>query len=400
MIAQFQRDVMQHDTRVARVVRYLLPLAVVSACADIAPTDPADALSSPSTTSAAQLATQGDSMAKMLAAALNDASLRQQLLLALRASPVNEHKLVLQDFATTDVGHSALAGAATRSRVDIDQIQRLVRELPRLDFYLPFKAHRLAWEGTPDLVVAAVFDPNAPAIDAWGVDGSVTRLQQSDGVPARPLLILHPEEPKLLRENPQASRVGEVVQDPTDGEAAAAHFEGGDAENDVTAGLRRGEAAPERASASTLLTGVYMNHFNIQEGDGWFGDSEMRFNGTVNWGVPTFTGKFTIWSGGFCDLGTYAQNGVKEDRGYDGLFFVNSGTVTYPVGCPGTSDFGYYGLQIWESDGGLNGEDDNFGYRFYYPGGFPYGAVTGVVQQHYMNTVELPRTAYVRMVVQ
>lgn len=112
-------------------------------------------------------------------------------------------------------------------------------------------------------------------------------------------------------------------------------------------------------------------------------------------GPPAFDGKFTFFTD-FCALGVYAQNGVVEDLGYNTTRFLNGGGTTRLV-C--NSQGAYYGIRIWESDGGLKEEDDNFGYRFYSCCNFPGGATVGVVQSHYVNTIAATRSAYLRIVV-
>jgi hypothetical protein len=327
------------------------------------------------------------------------------MLQAMRASPMNEHKLVLQDFVATSAARSIIGAAASKLRVSPDQFQRLVAGLPRLDLYLPFKQHRETWEGTPDLVVAVVYDKNAPAISAVGVDGSVTTLRQDAGVPAVPLLILHPEEAKLRRDNPQTDLRGKVVQDATDGVIASAHVAPGVAVNDVTAWLsgNRPASAPATASQSSLISGVYINHFNIQEGDGWFGDSEMQFHSVA------VDGPIYAWVGDYgqtpvfdatCPLGSWYQNGVVEDNGYDGLRLLSPGVTSLNVVCNGV--LGWYAVAIVEDDGLATGENDDFGWRFWYPGTYPFGASAGTatvnVQSFYKNTWQTTvRTAYLRI---
>jgi hypothetical protein len=395
---------MQDLTRVGLASCGFLAVVALGACSDQPPTAPIDVAAAGST-SAAQLASRGDSLAYALGTALGDGALRGQMLQAMRASPMNEHKLVLQDFVATYAARGIVAAAASKLRVSPDRFQRLVADLPRLDLYLPFTQHRLTWEGTPDVVVAVVYDENAPTINAVGVDGSVTTLRRDAGVPAVPLLIMHPEEPKLRRDNPQTDVRGTVVQEPTDGTSASAHMAPGVARNGVTAWLsgNRPASAPATASQSSLISGVYINHFNVQEGDGWFGNSEMQFHSVA------VDGPIYDWVGDYdqmpvvdatCDLGSYYQNNVEEDRGYDGLFSLSPGvTNVLSVACNGT--LGWYAVAIVEDDGLGTGGNDDFGWRFWYSGTYPFGATvgtaTGNVQSFYTNTWDPTRSAYFRI---
>lgn len=152
-------------TRVRLASCSLVAVVASSACSDHAPTSPSD-VAAPGGASALAAASRGDSVAYAFATALSDAAVRDQLLQAMRASELNEHKLVLQDFVSTYAARNIMSAAATKLRVSPGRLQRLVAGLPRLDLYLPFKEHRLTWEGTPDIVVALVNKGDAPTIDA------------------------------------------------------------------------------------------------------------------------------------------------------------------------------------------------------------------------------------------
>ena len=91
---------MQDLTRVGLASCGFLAVVALGACSDQPPTAPIDVAAAGST-SAAQLASRGDSLAYALGTALGDGALRGQMLQAMRASPMNEHKLVLQDFVAT-----------------------------------------------------------------------------------------------------------------------------------------------------------------------------------------------------------------------------------------------------------------------------------------------------------
>jgi hypothetical protein len=77
------------------------------------------------------------SLARDLALAMRDPSIRRQVHRAMRASRFNEHKLVLQDLVKAPEG-ATLFSATTKSEI---------ANLPALDFYLPFKP--IARPGNP-----------------------------------------------------------------------------------------------------------------------------------------------------------------------------------------------------------------------------------------------------------
>lgn len=175
--------------------------------------------------------------------------------------------------------------------------------------------------------------------------------------------------------------------------------------NDVTAWLSGNRLAKSaaRTAQSSLISAVYINHFNIQQGDGWFGDSEMQFHSVA------VDGPIYAWVGDFsqtpvfdatCDLGSYYQNSVEEDRGYDALRLLSPG-VTNVGQLVCNNSAAWYAIAIVEDDGLATGENDDFGWRFYYPGSYPFGATLGTatanVMSFYTNTWDPVRSAYLRI---
>lgn len=78
----------------------------------------------------------------------------------MRASPVTEHKLVLQEFVKTPGGRRLVEASAKASGVEVSTIEQLIARLPDMDFYAPFQEHRLTWKATADVFVAATMDVN------------------------------------------------------------------------------------------------------------------------------------------------------------------------------------------------------------------------------------------------
>ena len=67
-----------------------------------------------------------------------------------------------------------------------------------------------------------------------------------------------------------------------------------------------------------------------------------------------------------------------------------------------SNSLAWYGVKILEIDGGLNGGDDEFGWRFWYTGTYRFGATLGTatanVQSFYTNTWDTNiRSAYFRI---
>jgi hypothetical protein len=350
------------------------------------------------------IATPADAqtVARGLALAMHDPSIRAQVHAAMRGSSFNEHKLVLQDFANTPPGEHVLIAVAEALGQRLGSVKSEVASLPALDFYLPFPAHRQSWKSTEDVYVATTFDKRAPSITAYGSNGQVLKLRQADGVPAVPLIILHPAEPKTTS-MPRNNSDG-LIESPTRMSTASlvqSNFvECG--ETCTGGGGGGGSTAP----------GTYINHFNIKASDGWFGNSEMRFYSfaEVGWQFqPGANG--TSWfliANHECAKGTYSQDGVVTSDGYDGLFSI-SPTVTRGsvLSCDGLT--AQYAIHIMEADGGLNGAADDYGWRIYAAGGYPSGAmydpyVNSFYAETFPNGLQGPlddasRTAYLRIIV-
>jgi len=104
-------------------------------------------------------------------------------------------------------------------------------------------------------------------------------------------------------------------------------------------------------------------------------------------------------------VGTYAQDGVVEDQGYDGLFLI-SPTVYRGLYLTCNGRPAFYAINIIEDDGGLLGDDDDYGWRFYFNAAYPAGATYDTVYSYYGNTYPFHyddpafnRVAYLRITI-
>jgi len=393
----------------ARVCLALTVAMGLGACAD-APTGTIEPALHASISLRAPTPSDAQTLARGLALAMRDPSIRGDVHNAMRASRFNEHKLVLQDLLNGPEGKKLLTAISAGLGQTPSSIKNAVANLPALDFYLPFMTQRQSWKSTADVYVATTFDPDAAAIIAYGSNGRTLTLRKDQGVPTVPLMILHPAEPKVTNNAPLATSVAEVIESPTESRAAS---------NSVS-------SPPSSGSFSILpgggggggggggpAPGTYINHFNIKQDDGWFGNSEMRFYSFAEVGWEFHQGlNGTSWfliANHECAKGTYSQDGVDTSGGYDGLFPI-SPTVTRGSGiltCDGLQ--AQYAIHIMEADGGLNGDDDDYGWRIYAGGGYPSGAMYDpVVNSFYVETfpngLYLPlddghRSAYLRIIV-
>ncbi len=99
-------------------------------------------------------------VARALALAMADSSIRLQIWSALRTSRMREKKLHLQRFL---ISRGAPLGAAIEARVALSpgRLNQAIAKLPDLEVYLPHPAHRSAWLGTDNLVVLGTNEPES-----------------------------------------------------------------------------------------------------------------------------------------------------------------------------------------------------------------------------------------------
>lgn len=170
------------------------------------------------TTSRAEATAAAGELGRAFALAMSRQEVRVQLRNAMRASPLTEHKLVLQDFIRTPAGQTLVRAAANAAGKAPHEIDALVSSLPLMDFYVPLREHRMQWRGNADIVVAVALGNDWSAASFYGTDGRLVHLAGSSPPPAGALLMIHPAERKSRRIHPQRNAVGDVIQDPDDGE--------------------------------------------------------------------------------------------------------------------------------------------------------------------------------------
>lgn len=132
-----------------------------------------------------------DRLALLFARALGDADFRAFVKSQLDASPFPEHKLQLQTFLA-DPGRRALRALATANGTSEADVEREAAAAIPLEFYLPVPAHRAAWTGDENMLVAtALADRDAPV--AFDPAGRRSVLSP-DAPPATPVLAMVPVE--------------------------------------------------------------------------------------------------------------------------------------------------------------------------------------------------------------
>jgi hypothetical protein len=182
-----------------RALMAVLPL-LAAACSD--------ELTSPSSASRDAAARRGEAsangaeqralaeVARTMALALSDDGLRQRIRNDLRASRFTaERKLPAQEYLKGASGGILFAKMAQHARVSRDSLQRLLALVRPLELYFPVPAHRAAWTGGENLLVAtALEEEEAPS--GYDLTGASVPLQQGLA-PELPTLVLTTRETRF-----------------------------------------------------------------------------------------------------------------------------------------------------------------------------------------------------------
>jgi hypothetical protein len=171
----------------------LASLGAVIACGDhpaVTAPEPPSAPSAPSAPPSASVAAP-ERLARAVALALADPEFRAYVKAQLDASTFREHKLPFQRFLAASSGRGAAALAQRAGATPAAMLRAADAAIP-LEFYFPVPAHRAAWAGDENLLVAtALRDHDAPvAFDPRGE----RQILSPDEPPATPVLALVPVE--------------------------------------------------------------------------------------------------------------------------------------------------------------------------------------------------------------
>ena len=132
-----------------------------------------------------------EQLARALALALADPAFRARVHAQLAGSPYREHKLPFQRFLAADGGIALAALARGAGRAASDVARDADRAIP-LEMYLPVPAHRRAWTGGSDVLVATAIADHDVAV-AFDVQGN-RRLLDPERPPATPVIAVVPVE--------------------------------------------------------------------------------------------------------------------------------------------------------------------------------------------------------------
>lgn len=133
----------------------------------------------------------GEHIARIIALALADPAVRDDVRSALSSSIVREHKLHFASFLQGSGGR-ALASAYARGGGTEADFQAAVKNVRDLEFYMPLEGHRRLWDGDSRILVAIGLSEDQDPV-AFNTDGERTVLS-SASPPSTPVLVLVPVE--------------------------------------------------------------------------------------------------------------------------------------------------------------------------------------------------------------
>src|SRR6266567_4358873 len=162
-------------------------IILIAACSDRTVTPPAD---SPMVASAVN-AKRPEALAKMFAKGLKNPAFRAYLKAQLNASPYREHKLEFKTFLAANDSR-AMREIAVENGATKDALADEAKAAIALEVYFPVPAHRAAWTGDEQVLVATAVTDDDPPI-AFDPDGRRQVLDPKTP-PAIPVLALVPVE--------------------------------------------------------------------------------------------------------------------------------------------------------------------------------------------------------------
>jgi hypothetical protein len=169
-------------------------MAAVAGCDRPTPTANEEVLAPPTVESQAQSSAERaaiERLARRLARALADPAFRSRLKAELDRSPFVEHKVQLQSFLQASDGQVLKEVARLNDASEVALRAETDEAIP-LEVYFPVRAHRDAWVGGPELLVASAReDRDAPV--AYDVSGH-RQVLSPDSPPDQPVLALVPVE--------------------------------------------------------------------------------------------------------------------------------------------------------------------------------------------------------------
>jgi hypothetical protein len=171
-------------------------LILIAACSDRAVTPPSDAPATATAISASGKRPPSEALAKMVAKGLKNPAFRAYLKAQLDASPYREHKLQFETFLAGNSAR-ALREIAAENGTTKDALAAQAKAAIALEVYFPVPAHRAAWNGDENVLVATALTDDDPPI-AFDPEGR-QQLLDPRTPPAIPVLAVVPVETDFSR---------------------------------------------------------------------------------------------------------------------------------------------------------------------------------------------------------
>ena len=165
---------------------------LVAACSERSISPPTEMLGSPPIPSALPPI----ALAKLVAKGLRNPAFRAYLKAQLDASPFREHKLQFETFLNANSGRAARE-IADESGTTQQSVADQARTAMALEVYFPVPAHRAAWTGDENVLVATALTDDDPPI-AFDPEGRRYTLDPKTP-PATPVLAIVPVETDFSR---------------------------------------------------------------------------------------------------------------------------------------------------------------------------------------------------------
>jgi len=170
----------------------VVALILIAACSDRTVTPPAE---SPVAASSVN-AKRPEGLAMMFAKGLKNPAFRAYLKAQLNASPYREHKLQFETFLAANESR-ALREIAVENGTTKDAVESRVKAAIALEVYFPVPAHRAAWTGDEQVLVATAMTDDDPPV-AFDPEGNRQVLDPTTP-PATPVLAVVPVETDFSR---------------------------------------------------------------------------------------------------------------------------------------------------------------------------------------------------------
>src|SRR5437867_5723871 len=167
-------------------------LLLIAACGERTVTPPAET----STARVPESSRRPEALAKMVAKGLKNPAFRAYLKAQLDASPYREHKLQFETFLAANSARAAREIAAENG-TNKDALAAQAKAAIALEVYFPVPAHRAAWQGDEQILVATALTDDDPPI-AFDPEGRRLVLDPQTP-PATPVLAIVPVETDFSR---------------------------------------------------------------------------------------------------------------------------------------------------------------------------------------------------------